>query len=154
MKTIKTVKSIKPTKTKSIKNIQRKTRKQKLNGPHRRNIIKTFLQFLNCTKLYHWSTSSYSQHKATDELYDNLNKRVDEFVETMLGKTRDRIKYIQPDRCCVPNKFKFLKSVSNFKIFLIKLNEVLNPINDTNLINIRDEILQDLDKLVYLFKLK
>ena len=58
----------KSTKTKSIsKNIQRKTRKQKLNKSRRRTIIKTFLQFLNCTKLYHWSTSSYSQHKATDE---------------------------------------------------------------------------------------
>ena len=125
-----------------------------MNKSRRRTIIKTFLQFLNCTKLYHWSTSSYSQHKATDELYDNLNKRVDEFVETMLGKTRDRIRYIQPDRCSVPNKFKFLKSVSTFKIFLINLNNVLNPINDTNLINIRDEILQDLDKLVYLFQLK
>ncbi len=61
-------------------------------------------------KLSTTTTSSYSQHNtATDELYDNLNKRVDEFVETMLGnktRTRDRVRYIQPDRCSVPNPTK------------------------------------------------
>jgi DNA-binding ferritin-like protein len=141
-------------KTKSNRLLRRKTRKQKLNTSHRRTIITTFLQVLNCIKLYHWSTKSYSQHKATDELYYNLNKKVDDFVETMLGKTNDRISFINTDTCKVPNKSQFIKNIHQFKTFLIDLNDILNPIDDTNLINIRDEILQYLDKLIYLFQLK
>jgi DNA-binding ferritin-like protein len=54
-------------------------------------IVTMFLQMLNTVKLYHWKTSSYSQHKATDDLYDNLNKNIDSFVEVMLGKTGGRV---------------------------------------------------------------
>ena len=32
-----------------------------------------FLEMLIMVKLYHWKTYSYAQHKATDELYTNLN---------------------------------------------------------------------------------
>ena len=49
-------------------------------------IVTMFLQMLNTVKLYHWKTTSYSQHKATDELYSNLNENIDSFVEIMLGK--------------------------------------------------------------------
>ncbi len=54
-------------------------------------IVIMFLQMLNTVKLYHWKTSSYAQHKATDELYTNLNANIDTFVETMLGKTGGRV---------------------------------------------------------------
>ena len=32
------------------------------------SIVTMFLQMLNTVKLYHWKTSSYAQHKATDSL--------------------------------------------------------------------------------------
>ena len=54
-------------------------------------IVTMFLQMLNTVKLYHWKTSSYAQHKATDELYTNLNLNIDTFVEIMLGKTGGRV---------------------------------------------------------------
>ena len=50
-------------------------------------IILKFIQMLNIIKIYHWKTLSYPEHKATDELYESFNGRMDEFVETMLGKT-------------------------------------------------------------------
>ena len=37
------------------------------------HIVSMFLQMLNTVKLYHWKTTSYAQHKATDELYSKLN---------------------------------------------------------------------------------
>ena len=55
------------------------------------NIVTMFLQMLNTVKLYHWKTSSYAQHKATDELYSNLNSSIDSFVEIMLGKAGNRV---------------------------------------------------------------
>ena len=54
-------------------------------------IILKFIQMLNIIKIYHWKTLSYPQHKATDELYESFNGRMDEFVETMLGKTGKRV---------------------------------------------------------------
>ena len=55
------------------------------------HIVTMFLQMLNTVKLYHWKTSSYAQHKATDDLYANLNTNIDSFVEVMLGKTGGRV---------------------------------------------------------------
>ena len=46
---------------------------------------------LNTVKLYHWKTNSYAKHSATDALYKDLNKYIDEFVEVMLGKKGTRI---------------------------------------------------------------
>ena len=54
-------------------------------------IVTFFLQMLNTIKLYHWKTTSFAQHKATDELYSILNKNIDSFIEIMLGKTGNRI---------------------------------------------------------------
>ena len=55
-----------------------------------KEITIVFLEMLLMVKLYHWKTTSYATHKATDELYESLNGRVDEFVETMFGKTGKR----------------------------------------------------------------
>ena len=44
------------------------------------NITKVFLEMLNTVKLYHWKTYSYSTHNATNELYKDLNKYIDEFI--------------------------------------------------------------------------
>ena len=59
------------------------------------NIVTMFLQILNTVKLYHWRTFSFPEHKATDELYTNLNSNIDTFVETMLGKTGGRINLVK-----------------------------------------------------------
>ena len=76
------------------------------------NIVIMFLRMLNTVKLYHWRTYSHSQHKASDDLYSNLNSNIDTFVETMLGKTGGRVN---------PTKQKTLpllaiENINDFKI--------------------------------------
>ena len=122
-------------------------------------IVIMFLQMLNTVKLYHWKTSSYAQHKATDELYSNLNGHIDTFVEVMLGKTGGRVnltgtKSIQLlDYTDVSN---FKKEVEKYKQFLINMNKDvgLNITNNSDLLNIRDEILSDLNQFTYLLTFK
>ena len=64
-----------------------KTRKNNSgSNSSKRQIITYMLQMLMTTKLYHWNTLSFSVHKATDELYGDLNKLIDQFVEVLLGK--------------------------------------------------------------------
>ena len=60
----------------------------KYSHPH---IVVMFLQMLNTVKLFHWKTTSFAQHKATDDLYSNLNSSIDSFVEILLGKTGTRV---------------------------------------------------------------
>ena len=59
------------------------------------HIVKVFLEMLNMIKLYHWKTKTYSQHKATDELYTKMQENVDRFVEVLLGKDENRIQMIE-----------------------------------------------------------
>ena len=46
----------------------------------------TFMTILDQIKLYHWQTTSYSRHKATDELHEQISELVDKFIETIHGK--------------------------------------------------------------------
>ena len=52
-----------------------------------KEITVVFLEMLLMIKLYHWKTTSYATHKATDELYSKLNENIDSFIEVLLGKS-------------------------------------------------------------------
>ena len=69
----------------------------KINDAKKLKIVKFFIEILNNVKLYHWRTKSYAQHKATDELYEKLNKDIDSFVEVMLGKDESRVKHLEKE---------------------------------------------------------
>ena len=58
------------------------------------NFIQNNINFLNDIQSYHWQTESYSEHESLGEYYTNFNKLNDEFVETLQGKTNERIKFI------------------------------------------------------------
>jgi DNA-binding ferritin-like protein len=138
-----------------------KTRKNvsPTNQYTQQKIVTMFLQMLNTVKLYHWKTHSYAQHKATDQLYDELNDNIDTFVETMLGKKGDRVNLTGQktipllDYTDVTN---FKKEVEKYKTFLIDMNKDagLNITNNSDLLNIRDELLGNLNQFTYLLTLK
>jgi len=118
-------------------------------------IVLTFLQMLNTVKLYHWKTHSYAQHKASDKLYSELNENIDSFVETMLGKHGNRVDLTNIK--CLPlfdyNSLKgFQQKVNQYKTFLINMtyNADLNLTNNSDLLNIRDEILGNINQFEYL----
>jgi DNA-binding ferritin-like protein len=138
--------------------IKRKTRvlRKKYNKYTREEIIKMFLEMLNTIKLYHWHTYSYPQHKATDELYDELNESIDNFVEIMLGKNGGRFNLSNSKVLPLKNytNINNLKQeIENYKSFLINMNHNLNVNANTDLMNTRDEILGHLNKFTYLITL-
>lgn len=129
------------------------------NSYSHQNIIKMFLQMVNTVKLYHWKTSSYSQHKATDELHGELNAGIDSFVEIMLGKDGSRVNLT--DTKTLPlfdftNVEQLKAEVEKYKKFLIGMNEskTLGIASNSDLLNVRDEILGSLNKFTYLLTLK
>ena len=123
-------------------------------------IVKNFLQFLITVKLYHWNTLSYSTHKATDDLYSKLNEGIDSFVEVLLGKNSgSRINISKSQSISLRNynsNTEIKKQVNEFKRYLVGLNSNpnLKNIENSDLFNIRDEILQNVDQFLYLLSLK
>lgn len=137
-------------KTKTKKNV---TFKRIKGGKiEKSKIVKNFITMLNTVKLYHWRTESYAQHKATDELYSKLNENIDTFVEILLGKDESRVKMMDKkidliDSDTVEN---FKQNIYEYRDFLIELSKVLHPKKDTDLLNVRDEILGNLNQFLYL----
>jgi hypothetical protein len=123
------------------------------------NIVIMFLQMLNTVKLFHWRTFSYPEHKATDELYSNLNSNIDTFVETMLGKKGGRINLVKQKTLpllAIENINDFKKEITQYKNFLINMSKdsELNTSSNSDLLNIRDEILGNLNQFTYLLTFK
>lgn len=115
-------------------------------------IVVRFLETLNCIKLYHWKTKSYATHKATDELYTKLGENIDQFVEVSLGKglANERINLLKTKSILlldVSSHDEFKSIIEKFKGYLVALK--LN--GNTDLVNIRDDMLANINQFLYLF---
>ena len=125
-----------------------KTYKSKKGG----EIVSVFFHMRSQIKLYHWQTRSFSEHKATDDLVTALDTNIDKFIEVYMGRYgRPYIKKTLP----VKNL-----TVSGIRGFITKSDEWLASSlprmlkkTDSDLLNIRDEILADLNQIKYLFTL-
>jgi DNA-binding ferritin-like protein len=118
-------------------------------------IVENFIEMLNTIKLYHWNTHSFSQHKATDELYERLSGHVDKFVEVLLGKDGTRINKLKSasSLLIVKHADTFKEQIYHYREYLTQMNKCFDPAVDTDLLNIRDEILGDLNQFLYLMTL-
>ena len=118
--------------------------------------INFFFSMREQLKLYHWQTELFSRHKATDGLLEALDELVDTYVEVYMGKygrpkltTKTNTVRIQNMNESMAQRF-----VKTCITYLEKtLVKHLAP-TDTDLVNIRDEIKGELNKVLYLFTLK
>jgi hypothetical protein len=117
--------------------------------------IQFFATMREQIKLYHWQTKSYSRHKATDMLLEDLDKLIDEYVETYMGK------YGRPKVTGRNNTLKLTNLSEASVVRFIKqcLTYLQGPLvrrlkpTDTDLVNLRDELMGTLNKILYLFTL-
>lgn len=144
----------------SYKHIHHKKHRSHRNKPgsynhFERSVTVTFLEMLLMIKLFHWKTHSYATHKATDDLYSKLNTNIDSFIEILLGKTNTRINLMNTKTIKlkdVNSLEQFKKEIVQFKHFLVALNHhpTMKSMSNTDLYNIRDTILGDMNQLLYL----
>jgi DNA-binding ferritin-like protein len=136
------------------------TRKRySVSSSFQKEIVVIFLEMLLMIKLYHWKTSSYATHKATDELYTKLNANIDSFIEILLGKTGSRIDLMSDKNIKLVDlsSQESLKSkIEEFKGYLVRLdeNKDMKLMSNTDLYNIRDTILGDMNQFLYLLTFK
>jgi len=117
--------------------------------------INFFLGLQSQIKIMHWQTKGYAKHKALDETFDELIDLVDQFVEEAMGKygrfkLDDETKTIQLSNLSEIDTKAMIDTVCDA---LIQYNQQFEE-NDTNLLNIRDEMLGLFRKLQYLLTLE
>lgn len=119
--------------------------------------IHFFLQLRNQIKLYHWQTRIYARHIATDKILENLEKAIDSYVEVYFGKY-GRVKLTGKNAQIVLQNITDAGAVrvitAAIKYLQGPLTKSLKAVQDSDLINIKDEIIADLNQLLYLFTLK
>ena len=118
-------------------------------------ILHVLLILRNQVKLYHWQTFSFGRHKATDDLVTSLDTNIDKFTEAYMGR------YGRPKFSATLGKLQIYdatdakapKLIGEAIGWLSKRLPKLLKNEDTDLLNIRDEILADLQQARFLFTL-
>jgi hypothetical protein len=115
-------------------------------------IVSVLFNIRDQVKLYHWQTRSFAEHKATDDLIGTLDTNIDKFVESYMGR------YGRPHvRKTLPVKNLTVSGIRNFISKSVNWLTTSLPRKvkktDSDLLNIRDEILSDLNQVKYLFTL-
>ena len=114
-------------------------------------LVQIQLQF----KFLHWQTIGDAKHKAYGGIYDSLGDNIDTFTEVMMGKY-GRVQFepefgIMFQDISAINLQNFMDGITEF---LVSMTEQLDAKYDTDLLNIRDEMLGDINKLKYLLTFK
>jgi len=117
--------------------------------------IKFLMELQNQVKINHWQTKSYARHNAFDKLYEGLIDLTDTFAEAAMGKY-GRFKLEEEDKTINLvnlSELDLKEMLETSKDALIQWTEEFDP-KDTDLLNIRDEILGLLNKITYLLTLE
>ena len=111
------------------------------------------------TRLQHWNTESYSLHKATDGLLESLLDLQDKFVETYAGlyDVRPNLNNFKVDDPVI-QEYIYVKSDNlseRYKLYRDVLRKICDEASLTSeLHNIKDELLGEFNKTIYLLRLK
>ena len=117
-------------------------------------IIKVFFHMTLNVKLYHWQTTLYSRHKATCELFASIIDLTDNFVETYIGRySRPHFEEDFQINVSQISDEEARNMIQQYILFLKKEVPKQLKQHDTDLLNIRDELLASLNKTLYLFTL-
>lgn len=112
-------------------------------------IVLFFFELQLNLKMYHWTTESYSNHKATDKLLEKLSDLIDSFVEKYTGAfSRPVMKSGSSVSIQNMTKTKYVKLLKQAQDYLRGDLEKAIAKN-SELLNIRDEILGELDQSIY-----
>lgn len=119
-------------------------------------IVNLMMTLRDQVKLYHWQTMNYPRHIATNDLVTKLDANIDQFIEVYIGK------YGRP-RLGGKNTSIHMRNHSD-KEATVMLKDAIDWLStdlprklkntDTDLINIRDTIVADLNQTLYLFSMQ
>lgn len=130
------------------------------------SVVSPLLTILNQIKVYHWQTNSFSEHKALDMAYEELEESIDEFIEKyqgIFGRIKsgsgsfllelENLQTVNSPTEEVPETVGLQGKIDQWIAYLKSFNEDSNIGNKTDLLNVRDDMLGTLNQLKYLITL-
>ena len=118
-------------------------------------LVLKLVQIQSQFRFLHWQTFGDAKHRAYGGIYDSLGDLIDKFTEAMMGKY-GRVEF-EAEFSIMFQDIKSL-SIQNFldgiTEFLVGMTDQLDSRYDTDLLNLRDEMLADINQLKYLLTLK
>ena len=117
--------------------------------------VKFLLEAQTQFKIMHWQTKGYARHNAFGMIYDTLSDLIDKFVEEAMGKygrfvLEEEDKTIQLQNLSEINGRAMINTIAQS---LVQFTDEFDT-TDTNLLNVRDEMLGSVYKLSYLLTLE
>jgi len=115
-------------------------------------IVMQLIQMEQQMRIFHWQTKSFARHSAFGGIYGTLGDLIDTFAEAWMGKN-GRVRVTSPiELQDIGGDVEAI--IDGYISQLIAFTDILDPQRDTDLLNIRDEILGEFNKLKYLLTLK
>jgi DNA-binding ferritin-like protein len=118
--------------------------------------VVNLLKLQNQLRICHWQANLYGEHKALGKAYEALDSLIDDVVEVHQGKY-GKIIYNTPVDLGLVNKqdIDIPAILEEFTDYLVTgYTEGLDPVKDSDCLNIRDEIMAVVNRLKYLLTLK
>ena len=108
-------------------------------------------------KLYHWQTTQYSRHKASDYFLEKFSQKMDKFVESLQGSGDGGRVYLEEKKNLIAlTNLPLPEHAEEYlKLYREWIQHELSQAIQSNsaLLNLRDEMLMIIDKTLYLFSL-
>ena len=108
----------------------------------------TLLGFVFQMHVYHWQSLSFANHMALGELYDGIHDLTDTFMEAYMGKYGREQTAVNSAILVDYDVNNKMEKINEFEQFLVNCD-----LPDTDLLNIRDEMLGLVHKVKYLLTL-
>ena len=120
-----------------------------------KKFIQFMFQFQHTVKLYHWQTKVYARHIAADHLLNKMTDLIDQYIEIYIGKN-GRLEAIRKMdlEIRMHTDASIIKYLEECRGFLTDILPKYFGKNDTDLVNIRDEMLVHINQALYLFTLE
>ena len=110
--------------------------------------VTSMLGCLTSVRTYHWASTSYSEHQALGELYDDFSDLLDEFVEQFQGiyGLLDRKKI---GSLYTPDDAPALDYLREVREHIGEMRRLSSFSQETSLQNLIDEIVGKFDRTIY-----
>ena len=117
------------------------------------DIVLMLMQIQNQFKILHWQTTSYARHMAYGLTYDTISDLSDRFIEAYQGRY-GRLKADKSVEFANISDGELNSFLDEALEFLMSLEKLDIKDKDADLLTIRDEVVEAINKLKYLLTLE
>jgi len=119
-----------------------------------KELIKHLLTFRNTLKMYHWRAKKYSKHKVSDELGEKMADLTDKFVEVLIASRKRRPDFPLDLKIREIKEDEIEEYLESFRDWVSEKIPTLLEDYETDLDNIKDEILAEINQGLYLIRME